>query len=378
MRKRILFCLMLISPIFSSAILAQSTERRVALIVGNDRYVENIGALKNAVSDASLISDTLTKVGFEVTLLTDSNHRDMIKAIKHFGMQLRDSDVGLFYYSGHAVQYQGGNYLIPIDATEIDPTDIEFETIDLQRIVSMMEYADNRMNVLIMDACRNNPFRSLSRSVENSGGLAFPKTTGDGLLISYSTAPGRVAADGAGVNSPFSSALARNIVIPNTKIEEVFKEVRREVLEVTNGEQIPWENSSIVGDFYFSSTVNATDNVEISSAIEPDTKNLLPANPEQSIKTTEVVDNQPVLTKVRSAVNPCDWADYKWRDLNVHERALFVDLGWNEDTWDSPSESDDPESEIKSWSEISQAERHAAEELGYTNSLWDNYTESCE
>ena len=224
---------------------------RVALVVGNGGYVaENIPALANPVNDAKLMAKALETSGFEVRLVTDADQAAMKAALEAFGEQLEqagDDAVGLFYYAGHGVEVLGHNYLIPIGA-EIDRA-VEFQTdaVPAEWVLSWMEASGNRLNMVILDACRNNPF---GRHRGGSQGLAKMDAP-SGTLIAYSAAPGQVAVDGEGENSPYMAALAQAMAEPGLKVEDVFKRVRVTVETATNAKQTPWESNSLREDFYF-------------------------------------------------------------------------------------------------------------------------------
>jgi TPR repeat protein len=230
-----------------SAISTAHAERRVALIIGNSAYT--FGALTNPRNDAELMASTLRSVGFEVTKLVDADQKAMKKAIVEFGRTLRGSDsVGLFYYAGHGVQVDGENYLVPVGAEIKDEREVAVESVAASELLKTMERSAARINIAIFDACRNNPFASSSRSA--SRGLARIDAAA-GTIIAYATAPGDVAADGRGRNSPYTTALASAIAAEGVSIEDVFKRTRRGVLASTGNKQTPWESSSLTGDFYF-------------------------------------------------------------------------------------------------------------------------------
>jgi len=224
-------------------------EKRVALVIGNSAYT-NIAPLKNPGRDAALMADTLEQIGFKVMRLIDGDNRTMKEAMRDFGRELRESGaVGLFYYAGHGVQVAGENYLLPVNANVRDETEVEFEAINVNAFLQTMKRAASRINIVILDACRDNPFASSSRSA--SRGLARVDAP-RGTYIAYATSPGHVALDGSSGNSPYTNALAQAMKVQGMTIEEVFKAARRAVLAATQEKQIPWETSSITGDFYFS------------------------------------------------------------------------------------------------------------------------------
>lgn len=222
---------------------------RFALVVGNSDYA--VGPLDNPVRDAALMAETLRDAGFDVTHAENLGYRDLQRAVVDFGRTLRTGGpdaVGMVFYAGHAVQANGENFLIPVDAEIRDALDLEIQTLKIDTLLRSLESAGNRMNMIVLDACRNNPFKALTRS--GSRGLAKIDAA-RGTLLAYSTAPGEVAADGSGRNSPYTTALAKAIRTPGLPVEQVFKRVRIEVLERTGERQVPWESSSLTGDFMF-------------------------------------------------------------------------------------------------------------------------------
>lgn len=227
---------------------AQPAETRVALVIGNSAY-QSAGALDNPQRDAKLMAERLKTAGFTVTLLVDADQQTMKRAMVDFGRELRSSDaVGLFYYAGHGLQVNGLNYLVPVNANIKDETEVGIETVSLSDFLATMERAKSRINIVVLDACRNNPFASNFRT--DSAGLARVDAPA-GTYVAYATSPGSVASDGAGRNSPYTKALAETLLKAGMPIEQVFKEVRRSVQDETGGQQTPWEASSISADFSF-------------------------------------------------------------------------------------------------------------------------------
>lgn len=222
---------------------------RYALVIGNSNY--SFAPLRNPAQDASLMAATLRVLGFDVSEYQDVAQRDLKRAVVDFGRKLEQAGknaVGLVYYAGHGVQVNGENYLIPIGAHIRDELDIDIEGVRASIILSALERAGNSLNMVILDACRNNPFQSSTRAVRS--GLARMDAP-SGTLLAYSTSPGNVAEDGTGRNSPYTQALAQSMRIEGAKVEDVFKRVRIAVMERTNNRQVPWESSSLTGDFYF-------------------------------------------------------------------------------------------------------------------------------
>ena len=237
---------------------------RYALVIGNSAY--QTVPLKNPVNDAEDMTATLKKMGFTVILKQNADQRTMEDTIRYFGKQLRGGGVGLFYFAGHGMQVDGRNYLIPIDAKIESESDVKYEAVDAGRVLGKMEDAENQINIVILDACRNNPFSRSFRTRER--GLArmdAPK----GSLIAYATAPGEIAADGPDRNGIFTKYLIKHIVVPNLPIELVLKQARIDVARATGGRQIPWESSSLMGNFYFKSEKETVNTEKADKSIIP-------------------------------------------------------------------------------------------------------------
>ena len=225
-----------------------SSEYRQALVIGNSDY-DYAGLLRNPINDAQAISGTLEELGFKVRTVIDADKRGMEQAIRSFGKQLRDrKGVGLFYYAGHGMQLNGENYLLPVNINPDTEDDVLYDGVPLGKLLAQMKSAGNGINVVILDACRNNPFARSFRST--SRGLA-QVVAPTGSFISYATAPGQIAADGSGENGLYTSKLLKHMVTPGVKLEDVFKRVRVDVQRESNSQQVPWDASSVTGDFYF-------------------------------------------------------------------------------------------------------------------------------
>ncbi|MCU0398326.1 MAG: caspase family protein [Cyclobacteriaceae bacterium] len=225
-------------------------ERKTALIIGNGTYKS--GPLKNAVNDALDMAALLSEKGFKVILRKDASRAEMREAIREFGNEISEGGVGLFYYSGHGLQVDGVNYLVPLDADIELKAEVAEECVSANTVLKVMEYSNNRINIIILDACRNNPFRSFSRSDEKGiTRMDPPQGAKQGSIVAFATAPGDVASDGDGRNGLYTSKLMKYINTPGLKLEEVFKMTRIDVLGISDGRQIPWENNSLTGDFYF-------------------------------------------------------------------------------------------------------------------------------
>jgi len=231
-----------------------TSERRLALVIGNADYKN--APLRNPVNDANDMEKTLKSLGFEVISRTNAGHKEMEDAIREFGSKLRRSEFGLFFYSGHGVQYNGANFLIPTDADILKETDFKYKTVQADMILDEMNQAGNRMNVVILDACRSNPFQRGFKSVRQ--GLAQMNAPEDRqILIAYATASNSVAADGSRRNSPYTENLLRYMVKPGLKVDDVFKKVRSGVINDTNNQQFPWIAGSFSDDFYFATGMSS-------------------------------------------------------------------------------------------------------------------------
>jgi uncharacterized caspase-like protein len=225
----------------------QYPERRMALVIGNSAY--EAAPLRNPVNDARDLGDALRASGFEVTRLENATLRDLRTALRDFSEKLRrQGGVGLFYFAGHGMQVRGRNYLIPVGAQIEREDEVEFESLDANLVLERLDAAKNRFNIVILDACRNNPFARAFRS--STLGLAQMDAP-SGAMVAFATSPGAVASDGAGRNGLYTQHLIDNVQRTGLTIEDVFKQVRAGVRRDSAGRQIPWESTSLEGDFYF-------------------------------------------------------------------------------------------------------------------------------
>jgi uncharacterized caspase-like protein len=231
---------------------AATPQRRVALVIGNSNYTY-VGALTNPRNDAGLVARTLSGLGFKLVgnaAQVDLDKAKLDAAVEAFGRDIAGADVALFYYAGHGLQVHGVNWLVPISANPTRVQDLDFQMVDAGLVLRQMDGAGTRLNIMILDACRNNPFGE--RTLRGFGsGLADMKAP-EGTIIFYATQPGNVAQDGAGADSPFSAALAATIRQPGLSVLETFNQVGLSVKRETSGEQQPWLSfSPIDGEFYF-------------------------------------------------------------------------------------------------------------------------------
>jgi uncharacterized caspase-like protein len=251
-------CHRLLAPVVAYLLLVfpAAAEKRAALVVGNSAYV-HANPLPNPVNDASDMAKALTEVGFEVILGLDLKKPAFDAKVRDFARALEKADVAVFFYAGHGLQAAGRNYLVPVDASLQVERDLDFEAVSVDFVLKQMELErEGKTNVVFLDACRDNPLaRNLARSMGTRSaaigqGLAQVQT-GVGTFIAYSTQPGNVALDGQGRNSPFTAALAKGVREPGRNLTSVMIDVRKDVLAVTGGKQVPWDHSALTGDFYF-------------------------------------------------------------------------------------------------------------------------------
>ena len=288
---------------------------RVALVFGNGAYPHS--RLANPPNDARLIADVLVRCRFDVILKTDATLRDMEAAIADFGRKLTPNSVGFVFYAGHGIQSAGRNYLIPVDATLKRETDLKYETVDAGRILDEIGYAQNGLNIFILDACRNNPLTRRFRSAKR--GLARLDNVPTGTLLAYSTAPGDVALDGSENNSPYSYHLARFMQQPGLLLEMVFKNVLKAVKDETHGRQIPWISSSISGDFYFIPPPGQPDSPDIIPA-PGTTPSPPPSPPSTSLPKPPALPGFGIDENLQGVVLERHWLEENKPDFSFHEK----------------------------------------------------------
>jgi hypothetical protein len=259
-----------------------AAEKRIALVIGNSSY-QNVTRLDNPRSDAALMAETLGSLGF--TLVGGRAQLDLDKpamdiAVQNFGRQVQGADVALFYYAGHGVQVSGANYLVPVGANPTREADVDFQMVDVNLVLRQMQGSGTRLNMVILDACRNNPFgaRGLRAS---DGGLAQMRAP-EGTLISYATQPGNVAQDGSDGHSPFTRALASTIRLAGLDIFQTFNQVGLAVKRETGGSQQPWVSSSpIDGTFYFVAPSSPPSSPQVAIAPNPNLASSLRPDPDR-------------------------------------------------------------------------------------------------
>jgi len=295
----------------SMSVESMRSERRVALVIGNGAYTPP-AELKNPLNDARDVAQALRALAFDVVLHTDADLRTMQRAVREFGAKLRPDGGALFFYAGHGVQVRGNNYLVPLGARIGEEAEIEDEALDANRVLRVMEESRSRVSVVVLDACRDNPYSRGFRSVTR--GLA-PMSAPSGSIVAYATAPGAVAADGTSRNGLFTGELLRTMRTPGLEIVALFRQVTGQVRERTRGRQVPWMQSSLDGYFYFALPATSVPPV---AAIQP-----APAPPAVSI-TKEVVREYGTLA-IRGRVAGIDvWLDERKLGATEAGTALVV------------------------------------------------------
>jgi len=248
-------------------------EQRVALVIGNSNYV-NAPDLANPGNDAQSMAQLLNQAGFEVVSATDLTHNDMLKVVQDFSARVAargQNTVAMVYYAGHGVQLAGENYLIPVDAKISSANELVSNSVRLVDVMATLESIPSRLRIVLLDACRNNPFKDVN---DAGRGLAIVDAP-NGSIVGYSTAPGTEALDGTDGHSPYTRAFLKLAPEPNVPIEQLFKRIRLEVNNTTDGKQIPWESSSLTSDFtFFGDTAVAANRAPIKAPVVQMASNL--------------------------------------------------------------------------------------------------------
>jgi uncharacterized caspase-like protein len=256
MRQAVFRDLLLVSGLLLSlqvSVTPASAENRVALVIGQSAY-RAVPALPNAENDGKRMAELLGSAGFDVTAAPDQSQNDMRQTISNFAAKVASSGpdtVALVFYAGHGLQIDGENYLVPVDLDPKREADIPLQAVRLNDLLNTLGALPTRMRIVMLDACRNNPFPALSQTAGHGLAIVDTKAGAPGSFISYSTSPGSEAEDGAGADSPYTTAVLSVAKEPNLPIEEAFKRVRVAVNQATDGRQIPWESSSLTADFKF-------------------------------------------------------------------------------------------------------------------------------
>ena len=262
-----------VAPSNAAPTALQGPEQRVALVIGNSNY-QNAPQLANPDNDAQSMAQFLNSAGFEVISATDLTQNDMLRVVQDFSAKVSargPNTVAMVYYAGHGVQLAGENYLVPVDAKVSSQTELVNNSVRLVDVMSTLETIPSRMRIVILDACRNNPFPNVN---DAGRGLAIVDAP-NGSIVGYSTAPGTEALDGAGGHSPYTQAFLNIAREPNVPIEQLFKRVRLQVNQTTSGAQIPWESSSLTSDFtFFGDTAVAANRAPVNGPVVQMASNL--------------------------------------------------------------------------------------------------------
>jgi len=270
-----------------------AADKRVALVVGNSTY-QNVSRLQNPKGDAQLVAETLQRVGFALVggqAQVDLDKAGFDAAIQRFGSQLMGADVALFYYAGHGIQVRGTNYLVPVSANPTREADVDFQMVDVGLVLRQMEGAGTRLNIVVLDACRNNPFGGRGLRAAD-GGLAQIRAP-EGTLLSYATQPGNVALDGDDGHSPYTRALVDTMQKPGLDVLQAFNQVGLVVKRATGSAQQPWVSTSpIDGSFYFAGNAPA----QVATADPPAT--VIP--PQQNLPPPSASPSAPQVARTQS------------------------------------------------------------------------------
>ena len=242
---------------------------RVALVIGNAAY-KHATPLENTINDAAVMADALKSLGFELVggkAQTNLDKGALDNVIRKFGETMRGKRVAFLYYSGHGVQVDGRNYLIPTTANVVSKTDVKYELVNVDNVLDDMNASGTKVNIIVLDACRNNPFGE--KGLRGMGSGLASMDAPSGTVVAYATGPGKTAADGVGKNSPYTESLARIITESGLDIEDVFREVGKDVQIKTGGAQIPWKMDSLTEKFYFKATIEVEGSIQTAGGPGP-------------------------------------------------------------------------------------------------------------
>ena len=312
----------------------ESAVQRVALVIGNGRY-QHLDQLANPANDARAVAASLWNLGFEVIEAIDADLGQTLAAMTTFASRLRPGMEALFYYAGHAVQWNGANFLLPTSARVGSNADLLTQAVDAGAIVQVMENAGARLNLLILDSCRDNPFPD--GIAEGSSGLAEMRGQKAEMLIAYATAPGTVASDGEGRHSPYTAALLEHLEEPGLEVAILFRRVRSSVRQATEGNQIPWVSSSLENEFYFRPAAQPAIQLAALGGSPTDTLGMLPPS---------VVVELAYWQSIKESRDPSELGAF----LERHPDGNFADLarrkleqlsGWEPDPARTPADADD-------------------------------------
>lgn len=291
-----------------------------ALCIGTAQYPE--APLKNPVNDATDLSRRLEALGFSCQLCLDGSHRSMNEALKDFASELSGAEVGLFFFAGHGMQISGENYLTAVDTDFTSETEAKYSSLSLNKVIEVLEKGDNATSIIILDACRNNPYERRWRGGAFLG-LA-PVYAPKGTIIAYATSPGQTASDGDNKNGAFTSALLNHIDNQNLTIEDLFKRVRNTLSAMTSGKQTSWEHTSLMGDFLFNPSVLTDEFIaEYSSQAKADANFHFAGSPLRGIIAGLKSHNYYLQNPAVSGLASLEWSRGNKDDLFVLGRNLY-------------------------------------------------------
>ncbi|MCK9388540.1 MAG: SUMF1/EgtB/PvdO family nonheme iron enzyme [Sulfuritalea sp.] len=281
-----------------------SPEARVALIIGNSDYKS--APLENPANDASDLANALEKQGFNVLVRENVGERGLKEAVEIFAKYLQKGGIGLFFFAGHGIQLKDQNFLLPVDISFDSEADIAYRSVSAEYVLSRMAEAGNRINVVILDACRNNPFQTAKRSANKGLGVMNVGRAEKGTFIAYATSPGSTASDGGGRNGLYTKHLLRSLETKDTDIDKVFGRVRSSVVQETNGEQVPWTSSSVVGEFHFNVS---EDLAALKHPVQPAAA-MHEAAAEEEGAPYDPVQEKAHWDRIKDSRNPADYLGY--------------------------------------------------------------------
>lgn len=290
--------------LFLHPAMARSDEARVALIIGNSSY--KAAPLTNPANDAADLAHALERKGFTVLVRENVSERGLKEAVDAFSKHLRKGGVGLFFFAGHGIQLKEQNFLIPIDIGFDNEADIAYKSVSAEYVLSLMAEAGNRVNVVILDACRNNPFQQAKRSISRGLGVMNVGRAERGTFIAYATSPGATAADGDGRNGLYTKYLLQSLDVEDSDIDKVFGRVRGAVVQETNGEQVPWTSSSMVGNFYFDPSQDQAAARKPAPVLKPGPE----AEQEHAVVKYDPVQERSLWERIKDSRNAVDFKAY--------------------------------------------------------------------
>ncbi len=286
---------------------APKKEARVALIVGNSDYKS--APLENPANDASDLANALEKKGFKVLVRENVGERGLKEAVDTFAKYLQKGGIGLFFFAGHGIQVKDQNFLMPVDIGFESETDIAYKGVSAEYVLSRMAEAGNRVNIVILDACRNNPFQAAKKTSKGLGVMNVGRAE-VGTFIAYATSPGSVARDGTGRNGIYTRSLLRALDAPDSDIDKVFGRVRTGVVQETAGDQVPWTSSSVIGSFSFDVTEDAIAQASAAQARPAPSANDGAQMANAVAAPYDPVQEQAVWNRIKDSRNPADFIAY--------------------------------------------------------------------